>query len=146
MSQAAAAAEALDLQFLWECAPQEEFDTPALAADYFGHAPTPVEQAALLMRLHGAPAYFHRRGKGRYRPAPPDILAAALAALDKKQRQAEQQQEWVDEMAAGRLPEPIAQAAESLLIRPDKNTQQWKALDAACAKLGKTPDLSLIHI
>ncbi|KAG1530676.1 hypothetical protein G6F50_017156 [Rhizopus delemar] len=64
------------------------------------------------MRLHGAPAYFHRRGKGRYRPAPPDILAAALAALDKKQRQAEQQQEWVDEMAAGRLPEPIAQAAE----------------------------------
>ena len=92
---------------------------PALAADYFGHAPTPVEQAALLMRLHGAPAYFHRRGKGRYRPAPPDILAAALAALEKKQRQAEQQQEWVDEMAAGRLPE-IAQAAESLLVRPDK--------------------------
>ena len=28
MSQAAAAAEALDLQFLWECAPQEEFDSP----------------------------------------------------------------------------------------------------------------------
>ncbi|PJI52723.1 ribonuclease II, partial [Methylobacterium radiotolerans] len=58
MSQAAATAETLDLQFLWECAPQEEFDSPALAADYFGHAPTPVEQAALLMRLHGAPAYF----------------------------------------------------------------------------------------
>ena len=146
MSQAAALAETLDLQFLWECAPQEEFDSPALAADYFGHAPTPAEQAALLMRLHGAPAYFHRRGKGRYRPAPPDILAAALAALEKKQRQAEQQQEWVDEMAAGRLPEPIAQAAESLLIRPDKNSQQWKALDAACAKLGKSPDRLLLEL
>ncbi|EGP45786.1 ribonuclease catalytic domain-containing protein [Achromobacter insuavis] len=146
MAQATALADTLDLQFLWECAPQEEFDSPALAADYFGHAPTPVEQAALLMRLHGAPAYFHRRGKGSYRPAPPDILAAALAALEKKQRQAEQQQEWVDEMAAGRLPEPIAQAAESLLIRPDKNSQQWKALDAACAKLGKSPDRLLLEL
>lgn len=146
MAQAAALAETLDLQFLWECAPQEEFESPALAADYFGHAPTPVEQAALLMRLHGAPAYFHRRGKGSYRPAPPDILAAALAALEKKQRQAEQQQEWVDEMAAGRLPEPIAQVAESLLIRPDKNSQQWKALDAACARLGKSPDRLLLEL
>ena len=91
------------------------------------------------MRLHGAPAYFHRRGKGRYRPAPPDILAAALAALEKKQRQAEQQQEWVDEIAAGRLPEEIAQAAESLLVRPDKNSQQWKALDAACASWARRP-------
>lgn len=146
MAQAAALAETLDLQFLWECAPQEEFESPALAADYFGHVPTPVEQAALLMRLHGAPAYFHRRGKGSYRPAPPDILAAALAALEKKQRQAEQQQEWVDEMAAGRLPEPIAQVAESLLIRPDKNSQQWKALDAACARLGKSPDRLLLEL
>ena len=58
MTQAAAMAETLDLQFLWECAPQEEFDSPALAADYFGHAPTPVEQAALhtRKRLPRAPA------------------------------------------------------------------------------------------
>ncbi len=70
LRQAEAAAEEIDLQFLWECAPQEEFDSPALAADYCGHAPSPTEQAALLMRLHSAPAYFHRRGKGRYRPAP----------------------------------------------------------------------------
>ncbi len=95
MAEAAQLAETLDLQFLWECAPQEEFDSAALAADYFGHAPTAVEQAPLLMRLHGAPAYFHRRGKGRYRPAPPDILAAALAALYKKHKQAEQHQQWV---------------------------------------------------
>ncbi len=146
MAQAAALAETLDLQFLWECAPQEDFDSPQLAADYFGHAPSPVEQAALLMRLHSAPAYFHRRGKGRYRPAPPDILAAALGALEKKQRQADQQQEWVDEMAAGRLPEPIAQVAESLLVRPDKNSQQWKALEAACAKLQKSPDRLLLEL
>jgi len=146
MAQAAAAADEIDLQFLWECAPQEEFAVPELAAEYFGHAATPVEHAALLMRLHGAPAYFHRRGTGRYRPAPPDILAAALAALEKKRLQAEQQQHWVDEMAAGRLPEPIAQAAESLVVKPDKNSQVWKALEAACARLQKSPERLLLEL
>ncbi|OZI77469.1 RNB domain-containing ribonuclease [Bordetella genomosp. 12] len=146
MREAAALAEDIDLAFLWECAPQEEFDAPVLAADYFGHAPSAVEQAALLMRLHGAPVYFHRRGKGHYRPAPPDILQAALAALEKKQRQAEQQQTWVDAMAQGTLPEEIGQMAESLLVRPDKNTMQWKALDAACARLQKSPDRLLLEL
>ncbi|MVW78311.1 ribonuclease catalytic domain-containing protein [Bordetella sp. 02P26C-1] len=146
LTQAAADAETLDLQFLWECAPQEEFDAAALAADYYGHTPTAVERTAVLMRLHSAPAYFHRRGKGMYRPAPPDILEAALAALEKKQKQAEQQQRWVDEMAEGRLPEEIAAVAESLLIRPDKNSQQWKALDAACARLHKSPDRLLLEL
>lgn len=146
LAQAAQDAEELDLQFLWECAPQEEFDSAALAADYFGHTPTAVERAALLMRLHSAPAYFHRRGKGTYRPAPPDILEAALAALEKKRKQAEQQEQWVDEMAAGHLPEDIAQVAETLLIRPDKNSMQWKALDAACARLQKSPDRLLLEL
>jgi len=146
LTQAAQDADALDLQFLWECAPQEEFDSATLAADYFGHAPSATERAALLMRLHSAPAYFHRRGKGTYRPAPPDILAAALAALEKKRKQAEQQQQWVDEMAAGRLPDEIAQAAETLLIRPDKNSMPWKALDAACAQLQKSPERLLLEL
>lgn len=146
LAQAAEQAQALDLQFLWECAPQEEFDAATLAADYFGNNPGAVERTAVLMRLHGAPAYFHRRGKGAYRPAPPDILAAALAALEKKQKQAELQQHWVDEMAAGRLPEEIAQVAETLLIRPDKNSMPWKALDAACTQLRKTPDRLLLEL
>lgn len=146
MREAAALAEGIDLAFLWECAPQEEFEAPALAAEYFGHAPSAVEQAALLMRLHGAPVYFHRRGKGRYRPAPPDILQAALAALEKKQRQAEQQAAWVEDMAQGRLPEEIGQMAETLLVRPDKNTMQWKALDAACTRLQKSPERLLLEL
>lgn len=145
-AQAAALAEEIDLQFLWECAPQEEFAATALAAEYFGHDPSPVEQAALIIRLHGAPAYFHRRGTGRYRPAPPDILAAALAALEKKRLQAEQQQQWVEEMAAGKLPDAIAQAAESLLVKPDKNSLAWKALDAACARLQKSPERLLLDL
>jgi exoribonuclease-2 len=146
LADAAQAAQDLDLQFLWECAPQEEFDVLSLATDYFGHTPSAVERTAVLLRLHGAPAYFHRRGKGMYRPAPPDILAAALAALEKKQKQAEQQEHWVNEMAEGRLPEEIASMAETLLIRPDKNTKQWKAFDAACTRLQKTPERLLLDL
>lgn len=146
LTQAQTAAEAIDLDFLWECAPQEEFDIAALAQDYFGHAPSALDQATLLLRLHSAPAYFHRRGKGRYRPAPPDILQAALAAIEKKRLQAEQQQAWINAMTAGTLPPEIAEVAPSLLLRPDKNSQQWKALDAACQQTGKTPDQLLLQL
>ncbi len=146
ISQAQALAETIDLPFLWECAPQDEFDAPELAQDYFGHAPSSVEKAALILALHGAPVYFHRRGKGRYRPAPPDILEAALAALEKKRLAAEAQQRWVDDMAEGRLPDEIAAAAESLLVRPDKNSMAWKALDAACARLQKSPERLLLDL
>ncbi len=134
LTQAAELAATVDLVFLWECAPQEEFDAADLATDYFGHTATPVEKAAILFRLHGAPAYFHRKGKGRYRPAPPEILQAALAAIEKKAQAARQQQTWVDEMLAGRLPAEVAALADSVLTKPDKNTQAWKALDAAAAE------------
>jgi len=146
LAQARATAEDIDLDFLWECAPQEEFESSTLATDYFGHPPQPVEKAAILLRLHGAPAYFHRRGKGLYRPAPPDILAAALAALEKKRLQAEQQQRWIDEMGGGQLPDEIAQATDSLLTKPDKNSQVWKAFDAACTRLQKSPERLLLDL
>lgn len=146
MAQASDAAADLDIPFLWEVAPQEEFDAQELALSYFGHTPSSVEHAAVIMRLHSAPIYFHRRGRGRYRPAPPDILEAALAAQEKKQRQAEQLEEWVEAMATGTLPEPIAQVAESLVVRPDKNTMAWKALEAACARTRKRPDRLLLDL
>jgi len=146
LTQARDAAADIDLDFLWECAPQAEFAASDLAADYYGHAATPVEHAAILLRLHSAPAYFHRRGRGTYRPAPPDILTAALAALEKKRVQAEQQERWVAEMAAGKLPDEIKAAADSLLIKPDKNTLVWKAFDAACTQLGKTPERLLLDL
>lgn len=139
-------AQDIDVQFLWECAPQEEFDVETLGADYFGHIPSTVEKTGLLLRLHEAPIYFHRKGKGRYRPAPPDILTAALAAQEKKQRQADQLQEWVDQMVAGELPEPIALTALTLLTKPDKNSLTWKAFDAACKQLQQTPDRLLLTL
>jgi len=146
LARAREVATDIDLDFLWECAPQADFAASDLAADYYGHAATPIEHAAIVLRLHGAPAYFHRRGRGAYRPAPPDILAAALAALEKKRLQAEQQQRWVADMAAGVLPDEIKAAAESLLIKPDKNTMTWRAFDAACTQLAKTPERLLLDL
>src|SRR5690606_17817731 len=146
LAEAQAAAEEIEIDFLWECAPQEEFEATVFAEDYYGHAPSAVEKAALIFALNSAPAYFHRRGKGRYRPAPPDILAAALAAIEKKRQQAEQQQRWTDQLLAGELPEEIAAVATSLLTRPDKNTNEWKAFAAAVEQAHTTPERLLLSV
>jgi len=146
LPQAQALADTLDVPFLWECAPQEEFAVETLGAEYFGHTPTAVEKTALILALGAAPAYFHRRGKGRYRPAPPDILAAALAAIEKKRQQAEQQQRWQEAMVRGDLPDEIAPLAPTFLVKPDKNTLAWKAFDAAVAQLGTNPERLLLQL
>lgn len=135
----------IDLPFLWECAPTEEFDIDTMGAEYFGHAPSTLEKTTLLLRLHGAPIYFHRRGRGRYRAAPPEILQAALAAQEKKQRAAAQTDEWAQAIAAGQLPDEVAQAAMSLVTKPDKNSQVWKALEAACALRQTSPERLLLE-
>jgi exoribonuclease-2 len=145
LERAQRAAEQIDLDFLWECAPQDEFDFAGLADDYYGHAPTPVEAASLLLRLHGAPVYFHRRGRGRYRPAPPETLRAALAALDRRREQAQRAEAWAAELAAGRAPEEIRREAARLLVRPDKQSVQWKALEHACALTRKPPTRLLLE-
>ena len=43
MAQAERVASDMDVEFLWECCPPEEFGFEALATEYFGHAPTPVQ-------------------------------------------------------------------------------------------------------
>jgi exoribonuclease-2 len=144
LEQAHALAQTLDIEFLWECAPQEEFLAAEFAQDYFGHPPSAVEKAGLIFALNSAPAWFHRRGKGAYRPAPPDILAAALAAIEKKQKLAAMQQEWTEQMVNGQLPPEIAQVASTFLTRPDKNSLEWKAFDAATTQLKTTPEKMLL--
>ncbi|MCB5362639.1 RNB domain-containing ribonuclease [Pusillimonas sp. CC-YST705] len=146
LQQAQALAETLDVAFLWECAPQEELNVADFGQEYFGHPPSAVEKTALIYALHAAPAYFHRRGKGIYRPAPPDILQAALAAIEKKRLQAEQQQAWTEQMLAGQLPEAIGRMADDLLTRPDKNSLEWKAFDAAVAQSGKSAEQLLLDL
>jgi len=146
LPEAEALASTLDIGFLWECAPQQEFEAAALAEDYFGHPPGAVEKTALILALSAAPAYFHRRGRGAYRPAPPDILQAALAAIEKKRRQAELQQQWTDDLVAGRLPDALQPVARTFLDRPDKNTLEWKAFEAAVQQLSIPPEKLLLQL
>ncbi len=136
LDRAEADAEALDADFLWEVCGDDEFSFTELAADYFGHAPSAVEAAALLLRLHSAPIYFHRKGRGRFRKAPSDILKAALAGLEKKRQQAEAMEHMRAELVAGRLPPELAGMVPQLLYRPDRNRLEAKALEAACVDSG----------
>ena len=124
----------IDVEFLWECCPAEEFGFEQIAAEYFGHAPSSLEAAATLMRLHGAPIYFHKKGKGRYRAAPPEVLKAALAGAEKKRLQQELQNRYTTQLTGFELPAEFAEKLPQLLYKPDRNTLEVKALEAACAE------------
>ena len=142
LSRAEKAAEDIETEFLWECAGDGEFLFSDFADDYFGHKATAVEAVALLLALHSAPIYFHRKGKGRFRKAPPDILAAALAGLEKKRQQALAIERMTGELKAFTLPPEFATILDQLLYKPDRNRPETKALEAACAETG----LSSLHL
>ena len=135
-------AEGIEPEFLWEVCPDAEFGFEDLAREYFGRAPQPVEAAAILLRLHAAPIYFHRKGKGRFRKAPPDILKAALAGLEKKRQQALAIERMAGELKSGVLPEEFAPLLKPLLYKPDRNRLETKALELACGESG----LSAAHL
>ena len=139
IESAKAIAADVDLEFLWEVAGQEEFGFAELGAEYFGHAPLPVEAAGLVLALHSAPIYFYKKGRGRYKAAPEQSLRAAQAGIEKKKQQAIIQQGYVDELKAGKLPAPMAPMVHQLLFKPDKSTIEYKALEAAADELQTTP-------
>ena len=139
LQQAQREAEAIDIDFLWECAPQQEFGFEEMAREYHGHAPSAVEAAAILLRLHGAPVHFHRKGRGRFRPAPLEILKQALAAVERRRVQDAQKQRYVEMLVAGELPPAIGALGVALLVRPDRNGIEYKALEQAASELHLSP-------
>jgi exoribonuclease-2 len=139
MEGAQAAAADMDLDFLWECCAQEEFSYDKLARDYFGHVPSPGESAALLLRLHSAPMYFYRKGRGRYRPAPPEALKAALASVERKRQQAALQAQYVEQLKRFELPEAFQPRRAELLYKPDRSSVEVKALEDAAGQLRLSP-------
>lgn len=133
MQQAQEIVDDLDVDFLWECCNEnQEFTGADLATEYFGRTPSPVEIAAIMMLLNSHPIYFHRKGHGRYKAAPPEILQAALASQEKKRLAAEKQAGYVEQLTAFKLPDAFKPLVNDLLYRPDKNTIEWKALESAC--------------
>jgi exoribonuclease II len=129
-------ASGLDVGFLWECSGTREFGFEDLARDYVGREPTPVEAAGVLMKLHAAPMYFYRRGRGRFQAAPEATLKLALAAVEKKKRVQEELAAWAERIAAGDCPAELAALKDELLYAPDRSKPETRALEQACAKTG----------
>ncbi|MDQ5946417.1 MAG: exoribonuclease [Pseudomonadota bacterium] len=129
-------ANGVEAEFLWECASDGEFSFLDFARDYYGHEASSVEATAILLALHAAPIYFHRKGKGRFKKAPADILAAALAGLEKKRQQALAIERMVEALTAGQLPPEFPPLLRDLLYKPDRNRLETKALETACADTG----------
>ncbi|MFM9437250.1 exoribonuclease R [Janthinobacterium sp. CG_23.3] len=139
LEKAKAVAAEIDLDFLWEVAGEEEFGFAELGAEYFGHAPLAPEAAGLILALHSAPVYFYKKGRGRYKAAPEASLKAALAGIEKKKLQMLVQAGYVEELKANTLPASMQNMVLQLLFKPDKNTIEYKALEAACNELHTNP-------
>jgi exoribonuclease-2 len=145
MDEAQLLSKDIDLQLLWDCAPDEEFSLVDVAMEYFGAQASIPQQVALAIALQGAPVFFRRKGRGRFQRAPLEQLQAGLAALERKQKELEQQAVWQQELVQGVFPETLKSSATQLLFSPDKNTSAYKALIAACTETGESPAQLMIR-
>lgn len=139
LSEAEKYAAAIDADFLWQCSGGAEFGFRDLARDYVGREPSAVEAAGVLMKLHAAPMYFYRRGKGRFQAAPGETLKLALAAAEKRKRVQEAIDAWAGRLARFDCPAEIAARKDGLLYGSDRNQPEAKALEQACRQTGLAP-------
>ena len=121
-------ADGIELEMAWEFAPEEEFGFADLARDYFSASASIEQQAGMLFKLFEAPHYFRRAGKGRFKRAPAEIIAQALAAIEKKRLIGEQIAAWATELGQGTCPQAIKDQLYKILFKPDKNAPEYKAV------------------
>jgi len=143
LARARAEAGAIDLDLAWQFAPEGDFGFGDLAREYFDARAGVEQQAAALLRLAEAPHYFRRVGKGLFRKAPEETVKAALAAIERKKRIAEQIDAWAGELIAGRCPDAVREQLYRILFRPDKNAPEYKAVVEA-ARRSQTAPLALL--
>ena len=144
MASATELSNEMDLALAYEFAPEDEFGFAELAREYFNSSASTAEQVAALLCLQGAPHYFRRAGKGRYKKAPADILAQALAGIEKKKQLQVQIEAWAADLASGTCPEPVRQQLYKILFKPDKNAPEYKAVVEA-ARSSHTAPLTLLQ-
>ncbi|MDP3651301.1 MAG: RNB domain-containing ribonuclease [Rhodoferax sp.] len=144
LASAQAVSQTIELELAWEFSPEEEFGFADLARDYFSAHATLDQQAGMLVRLFEAPHYFRRAGKGRFRKAPADIIAQALAAIEKKKQIVQQIAQWAGELGAGQCPDPIREQLYKILFKPDKNAPEYKAVVEA-SRATHTAPLELLQ-
>ncbi len=128
LAAAQVVSQSIELELAWEFSPEDEFGFADLARDYFSDKATLEQQAGMLVRLFESPHYFRRAGKGRFKKAPAEIIALALAAIEKKKQIALQTQAWVEELSRGECPQAIREQLYKILFKPDKNAAEYKAV------------------
>src|SRR6266704_1343663 len=136
LAQAEALAAGIDADFLWQCCGTEEFGFTDLAHEYCSRTPSAVEATGILVKLHSAPMYFYRKGRGRYRAAPVETLHLALAGIERKKQQQEQIEAWAEQLTREKLPDESRSLLAQLLYTHDRNRPETRALEEACANTG----------
>ncbi len=144
MREAQALSTTIELELAWEFAPEDEFSFPDLAREYFSAQASLTEQTAALFRLYEAPHYFRRAGKGRFKKASAEVIAQALAGIEKKKQIQAQIEGWAAALGQGTCPEPIQTQLYKILFRPDKNAPEYKAVVEA-ARATHTAPLALLQ-
>jgi exoribonuclease-2 len=135
MRDAQALSASIELELAWEFAPEDEFGFAEFAYEYFSPQATLNEQTAALFRLFESPHYFRRAGKGRFKKASADVIAQALAGIEKKKQIQAQIEAWATELGQGTCPAPIQTQLYKILFKPDKNAPNTKRLSKPHAPL-----------
>ena len=143
LSQANSTAKEVDLQIAWEFAPSEEFSFQDLSIEYFSATPSLSEQVAMLLTLQGAPHYFRRAGKGRFKKASAEVIEQALVAIERKKEAAAQLDAWATQLASGVCPQPVLQDIYKILFKPEKNSAAYKCVVEA-AKRSQAPAIEVL--
>ena len=128
MSSAQALSTEVDLNLVWEFAPEDEFSCTDMAGLYFQDPPTLTQQAGMLLTLQDAPHYFRRCGKGHFKKAPAEVVQQALAAIEKKRQTQVLIDTWAQELGQGQCPGAIKEQLYKILFKPDKNAPEYKAV------------------
>jgi exoribonuclease-2 len=144
LAEAHQLSQSIDLNLAWEFAPETEFGFTDLALDYFGASASTSERVAALITLFEAPHYFRRAGKGRFRKASTEIVAQALAAIEKKKLAMAQIDSWAADLAHKVCPAPIRAQLFKILFKPDKNAPEYKAV-AEASRATQTAPLDLLQ-
>jgi exoribonuclease-2 len=144
MRDAQALSATIELELAWEFAPEDEFGFADLATEYFSAQASLTEQTAALFRLFESPHYFRRAGKGRFKKASAEVIAQALAGIEKKKQIHAQIEAWATELGQGTCPAPIQTQLYKILFKPDKNAPEYKAVVEA-ARTTQTAPLTLLQ-
>lgn len=140
----------IDIKQLWATAGEQESSFLELARIYFNKTPSSIESVALLLHLRAMPMYFYKRANGYFKPATPYALTSALSRTEKNTQEQKQMESWSTALLNGVIPHAISKQWSVLLHQPNKQSLEYRALDAACKKKGSTPlqlalELGAIH-